>query len=182
MWLKGNTTADREGEASNTINPSLWPQSHYWQYNYGLSTNTDSITTACLTNDSTTSTALIWLPTLLLQFWSEYWQYYYSLSLNTDGITMASDSPLMVQNYYSLSLIADSITTASVWHWQYNLSLNTDSITTASVWMPTVLLQPQSDTDSTTITSVWIMTVLLQPQSECRQYYYSLSLTPTVLL
>jgi hypothetical protein len=43
MGLEGNTTVGREGEAS-AINPSLWPQSHY--YNYGLSPNTDSMTTA----------------------------------------------------------------------------------------------------------------------------------------
>jgi len=54
MGQEGNTTVDREGKASNAINPSLWP-----------SLITDSI-----------SMASVQLLTVLLQPQSCYWQIY----------------------------------------------------------------------------------------------------------
>jgi hypothetical protein len=65
MGLEGNTTVGWEGVASNTINPSLWPQSHYWQCNYSLSPITDSNTRASVP-----------LTVLLVESQCHCWHYY----------------------------------------------------------------------------------------------------------
>ena len=118
MGQEGNTTVDREGKASNAINPSLWP-----------SLITDSISMASvqlltvllqpsLATDSTTSTASVWLPTVLLQSQSD-----------TDSTTTASVWILTVllqphSHYwwYSITTLSVSVLTVLLLLWDITSS------------------------------------------------------------